>query len=192
MFRPDGRVTAGNSSPMNDGAAALMLGDARAAWAWGGEPLARHTCAVSGIEPHRATASARSRPAGALDRAGIGWADLAVVELNEAFAAQALACLVQWPELDRSIVNPNGGAVALGHPIGCSGARIFTTLAHELHPRWRLGPGNDVHRYRPGHHRGPQGLIKSAATYARRLHSVAWMATSQKLSMRWSRTSMVF
>ena len=58
-----------------------------------------------------------------------------MVELNEAFAAQALACLAQWPDLDRSIVNPNGGAIALGHPIGCSGARIVTTLAHELHRR---------------------------------------------------------
>ena len=58
-----------------------------------------------------------------------------MVELNEAFAAQALACLVQWPDLDRSIVNPNGGAIALGHPIGCSGARIVTTLAHELRRR---------------------------------------------------------
>ena len=71
----------------------------------------------------------------ALDRAGISWGDLAAVELNEAFAAQAMACLVQWPDLDPSIVNPNGGAIALGHPIGCSGARIVTTLAHELRRR---------------------------------------------------------
>jgi acetyl-CoA acetyltransferase len=71
----------------------------------------------------------------ALERAGIGWGDLAVVELNEAFAAQALACLQSWPELDRAIVNPNGGAIAIGHPIGCSGARIVTTLVHELRRR---------------------------------------------------------
>ena len=71
----------------------------------------------------------------ALDRAGIGWADLSVVELNEAFAAQALACLDSWPELDPELVNPNGGAVALGHPIGCSGARILGTLARELRRR---------------------------------------------------------
>jgi acetyl-CoA acetyltransferase len=71
----------------------------------------------------------------ALARAGIGWADLSVVELNEAFAAQVLACLDSWPELDPDIVNPNGGAVALGHPIGCSGARILGTLARELRRR---------------------------------------------------------
>jgi acetyl-CoA acetyltransferase len=71
----------------------------------------------------------------ALERAGIAWSDLAVVELNEAFAAQALACLAEWPGLDRAIVNPNGGAIALGHPIGCSGARILTSLVHELRRR---------------------------------------------------------
>jgi acetyl-CoA acetyltransferase len=71
----------------------------------------------------------------ALERAGIGWGDLELVELNEAFAAQALACFSQWPELDREIVNVNGGAVALGHPIGCSGARILTTLVSELRRR---------------------------------------------------------
>jgi acetyl-CoA acetyltransferase len=71
----------------------------------------------------------------ALKRAGIGWGDLAAVELNEAFAAQSLACISQWPDLDPEIVNVNGGAIALGHPIGCSGARILTTLAHELRRR---------------------------------------------------------
>jgi acetyl-CoA acetyltransferase len=68
----------------------------------------------------------------ALERAGIKWADLSVVELNEAFAAQALACLSDWPDLDPEIVNPNGGAIAIGHPLGCSGARILGSLAHEL------------------------------------------------------------
>ena len=136
VFRPDGRVTAGNSSPMNDGAAALLLGDERGAEAWGGEPLARVVSrAVSGVEPHRYGIGPVVAAQRALDRAGITWTDLAVVELNEAFAAQALACLVQWPDLDRSIVNPNGGAIAIGHPIGCSGARIITTLGHELHRR---------------------------------------------------------
>jgi acetyl-CoA acetyltransferase family protein len=136
VFRPDGRVTAGNSSPMNDGAAALLLGDERAAEAWGGEPLARIVSrSVSGVEPHRYGIGPVEAARRALDRAGITWTDLAVVELNEAFAAQALACLVQWPDLDQSIVNPNGGAIALGHPIGCSGARIVTTLAHELRRR---------------------------------------------------------
>jgi acetyl-CoA acetyltransferase family protein len=136
VFRPDGRVTAGNSSPMNDGAAALLLGDERSAAVWGGEPLARVVSrAVSGVEPHRYGVGPVEAARRALDRARIGWDDLSVVELNEAFAAQALACLVQWPELDRSIVNPQGGAIALGHPIGCSGARIVTTLAHDLHRR---------------------------------------------------------
>jgi acetyl-CoA acetyltransferase len=77
----------------------------------------------------------------ALERAGISWSDLSVVEMNEAFAAQALACLKNLPELDPSIVNPNGGAIAIGHPIGASGARILTTLAHELRrsgTRWGL------------------------------------------------------
>ena len=79
------------------------------------------------------TASGRSRPAAlALQRAGLGWGDLAAVELNEAFAAQSLACLAEWPDLDRSIVNPQGGAIAIGHPLGCSGARILTTLVHHL------------------------------------------------------------
>jgi acetyl-CoA acetyltransferase family protein len=136
VFRPDGRVTAGNASPMNDGAAALLLADEHAVAAWGGDPLARVVSrAVSGIEPHRYGIGPVVAAQRALDRAGITWADLAVVELNEAFAAQALACLLHWPELDPSIVNPNGGAIALGHPIGCSGARIVTTLAHELRRR---------------------------------------------------------
>ncbi len=136
VFRKDGRITAGNASPMNDGAAAVLLGDERAAATLGGEPLAQVVSrAVSGIEPHRYGIGPVEAAQRALDRAGITWADLAVVELNEAFAAQALACLVQWPDLDPSIVNPNGGAIAIGHPIGCSGARIVTTLAHELRRR---------------------------------------------------------
>jgi acetyl-CoA acyltransferase len=88
--------------------------------------------AVSGVDPHLYGLGPVDAARRALERAGIGWDDLAVVELNEAFAAQALACLAEWPDLDRAIVNPNGGAIALGHPIGCSGARIMTTLVHEL------------------------------------------------------------
>ena len=71
----------------------------------------------------------------ALQRAGIGWDDLELVELNEAFAAQSIACLREWTELDPEIVNPNGGAIAIGHPLGCSGARLLTSLAHELKRR---------------------------------------------------------
>jgi acetyl-CoA acetyltransferase len=71
----------------------------------------------------------------ALRRAGLTWSQLAMVELNEAFAAQSLACLAEWPELDPAIVNPHGGAIAIGHPLGCSGARILGHLAHALHAR---------------------------------------------------------
>ena len=139
VFRPEGTVTAGNSSPMNDGAAAILLGNESAAAELGRDPLARVVArAVSGTEPHLYGIGPVIAAQRALGRAGIGWSDLAVVELNEAFAAQALACLVQWPDLDRSVVNPSGGAIAIGHPIGCSGARIVTTLAHELR---RLGGG---------------------------------------------------
>ena len=99
----------------------------------GRDPLARIVSrAVSGVDPHLYGIGPVEAAQVALKRAGIGWDDLAVVELNEAFAAQALACLVEWPELNRAIVNPNGGAIAIGHPIGASGARIMTTLVHEL------------------------------------------------------------
>ncbi len=133
VFRADGSVTAGNASPMNDGAAALLIGDERAARSLGRDPLACIVArAVTGVDPHLYGIGPVEAAQIALDRAGIGWGDLAVVELNEAFAAQSLACLEQWPDLDREIVNPNGGAIAIGHPIGASGARIVTTLAHQL------------------------------------------------------------
>ena len=90
---------------------------------------------MSAVDPHLYGIGPVEAAATALRRAGIGWGDLDAVELNEAFAAQALACLAAWPELDRAIVNPNGGAIALGHPIGASGARILTTLVHELRRR---------------------------------------------------------
>ncbi|HET9609055.1 MAG TPA: thiolase family protein [Acidimicrobiales bacterium] len=136
VFRRDGTVTAGNASPMNDGAAALLLASERAAGRLGRDPLARVASrAVSAVEPHLYGIGPVAAARHALERAGIRWSDLAVVELNEAFAAQALACLAEWPELDRAVVNPNGGAIALGHPIGCSGARIMTSLVHELRRR---------------------------------------------------------
>jgi acetyl-CoA acyltransferase len=136
VFRAAGSVTAGNASPMNDGAAALLLASEGAADRLGRAPLARIASrAVSAVEPHLYGLGPVEAAQRALDRAGIGWSDLAVVELNEAFAAQALACLAEWPGLDRAIVNPNGGAIALGHPIGCSGARILTSLVHELRRR---------------------------------------------------------
>jgi acetyl-CoA acetyltransferase family protein len=136
VFRADGTVTAGNSSPMNDGAAAVLLAGERAAADIGAEPLARIAArAVAAVDPHLYGVGPVEAAQVALKRAGIGWGDLAAVELNEAFAAQALACLADWPDLDRSIVNPNCGAIALGHPIGASGARILTTLVHELRRR---------------------------------------------------------
>ncbi|RJL30345.1 thiolase family protein [Bailinhaonella thermotolerans] len=136
VFRKDGTVTAGNSSPLNDGAAALLVGDERGAAKAGQAPLARVAArAATGVEPHLFGVGPVEAARIALKRAGIGWGDLAVVELNEAFAAQSLACLAEWPDLDPEIVNPNGGAIALGHPLGCSGARILGSLAWELHRR---------------------------------------------------------
>jgi acetyl-CoA acetyltransferase family protein len=132
-FRPEGTVTAGNASPLNDGAAALLLAGEDAVELTGREPLARIVSrGLHAVDPPLygiAPVEAANR---ALERAGIGWGDLELVELNEAFAAQALACLSQWPELDPEIVNVNGGAVALGHPIGASGGRILGTMVHEL------------------------------------------------------------
>jgi acetyl-CoA acetyltransferase family protein len=130
VFRKDGTVTAGNSSPMNDGASALVL-SARADGA-----LARVASrASSAVEPQLYGIGPVEAANRALARAGIGWGDLAAVELNEAFAAQSLACLAEWPELDPEIVNVNGGAIALGHALGNSGTRLLTTLAHELRRR---------------------------------------------------------
>ncbi len=132
-FRPDGTVTAGNSSPLNDGSACLLLaGDAGAA-ELGTEPLARVAGrGVAAVDPPLYGIGPVEAAERALRRAGIGWGDLAVVELNEAFAAQALACLAEWPKLDPAVVNPQGGAIALGHPLGCSGARLLASLAHQL------------------------------------------------------------
>jgi acetyl-CoA acetyltransferase family protein len=135
-FRPDGTVTAGNASPLNDGAAAVLLADGEGASRLGREPLARIVArGVSAVEPPMYGIGPVEAANTALRRAGIGWDDLAVVELNEAFAAQSLSCLRNWPELDPEKVNPNGGAIAIGHPIGCSGARIIGSLAHELRRR---------------------------------------------------------
>jgi acetyl-CoA acetyltransferase family protein len=132
-FRSGGTVTAGNASPMNDGAAALVLASEDGAASAGAPVLARVVArATSGVEPHLYGIGPVAAARAALFRAGLGWGDLAAVELNEAFAAQSLACLAEWPELDRSIVNPQGGAIAIGHPLGCSGARILTTLVHHL------------------------------------------------------------
>jgi acetyl-CoA acetyltransferase family protein len=137
VFREDGgTVTAGNASPLADGAAALLLAGEQVVKEAGLRPLARIAArATSGVEPQLYGIGPVEAARKALAGAGIGWSDLVAVELNEAFAAQALACLAEWPELDPDLVNVNGGAVALGHPIGCSGARLVATLAHELRRR---------------------------------------------------------
>ncbi|ONI84867.1 beta-ketoadipyl CoA thiolase [Saccharothrix sp. ALI-22-I] len=135
-FRPAGTVTAGNSSPLNDGASALLVGDRAAADRIGATPLARIAGrGAAGVDPHVFGIGPVQAAEIALRRAGIGWSDLAAVELNEAFAAQSLACLADWPELDPEIVNVNGGAIALGHPLGASGGRVIIQLAHELRRR---------------------------------------------------------
>ena len=136
VFRKDGTVTAGNASPLNDGAAALLLGTESAGRLIGRDPLCRVVSrAVAAVEPQYFGIGPVEAANKALARAGISWGDLAVVELNEAFAAQSLACLAEWPELDPSIVNPQGGAIAIGHPLGCSGARLLTSLAWQLQGR---------------------------------------------------------
>lgn len=136
VFRPAGTVTAGNSSPLNDGASALLLADRAGVDAIGRAPLAWIVSrAVTAVEPHLFGIGPVAAAEEALRRAGIGWGDLDVVELNEAFAAQSLACLAEWPDLDPDIVNPQGGAIALGHPLGSSGSRILGSLAWQLHRR---------------------------------------------------------
>jgi acetyl-CoA acetyltransferase family protein len=131
VFRKEGTVTAGNSSPMNDGASALLLSSEP-----GDAPLARIASrASSAVEPQLYGIGPVEAANTALERAGIGWGDLAAVELNEAFAAQSLACLAEWTELDPEILNVNGGAIALGHALGNTGTRLLTTLAHELRRR---------------------------------------------------------
>lgn len=142
VFRSDGTVTAGNASPLNDGASALLLASQEGLDKTSATPIARIVSrAVSAVEPQYFGVGPVEAARRALDRAGLTWADLSSVELNEAFAAQSLACLAEWPDLDPSIVNPSGGAIALGHPLGASGARILTTLAWRLHrtgSRWGL------------------------------------------------------
>jgi acetyl-CoA acetyltransferase family protein len=134
-FRTDGtgRVTAGNSSPLNDGAAALLLVDEDGLRETGREPLARiSTSAVTGIEPNLFGLGPVEAVRRALKKAGKSFADLTTFELNEAFAAQSLGCLAEWPDLDPAVVNPRGGAIAIGHPLGASGARLAGSVAHQL------------------------------------------------------------
>ncbi|MBC2876643.1 MULTISPECIES: thiolase family protein [Streptomyces] len=133
-FRPEGgTVTAGNSCPLNDGAAALLLCDEEGLRATGREPLARvRASAVTGTEPDLYGLGPVEAVRRALARAGRSFADLTHFELNEAYAAQVLGCFAEWPELDPALVNRHGGALAIGHPLGCSGARLAGTVAHQL------------------------------------------------------------
>ncbi len=134
-FRENGTVTAGNSSGMNDGAAGLLLMSAEKAYSQGLKPMARIlSSAAAGVEPRVMGLGPIPASRKALQRAGLTVADLQLVELNEAFAVQALAVMAELG-LKHEITNVNGGAVALGHPLGCSGARILTTLLHEMRRR---------------------------------------------------------
>jgi 3-oxoadipyl-CoA thiolase len=131
-FEKDGTVTAGNSSPLNDGAACLVLMAESHAQRIGARPLARVLSAASaGVDPSVMGLGPIPASRKAVARAGLRMGDLDCIELNEAFASQVLAC-VRDLELDPERVNPNGGAIALGHPLGASGARLIATLVHEL------------------------------------------------------------
>jgi acetyl-CoA acetyltransferase family protein len=135
-FAEGGTVTAGNSSPLNDGAGAMLIADEAGAAAIGREPLARIVSrGAAGADPDVFGIAPVEAAEVALRRAGIGWGDVEAVELNEAFASQCLADIGQWRGLDPDRVNPHGGAIALGHPLGASGVRILGGLAHELHRR---------------------------------------------------------
>jgi 3-oxoadipyl-CoA thiolase len=135
VFKEDGTVTAGNSSPMNDGAAALILATETGLGTHGLTPVARIvSSAVAGVHPDVMGIGPVPASEKAMERAGIGPDDLDLVEINEAFASQAVASM-RLLEIDQERVNVNGGAIAIGHPLGASGARILTTLTHELRRR---------------------------------------------------------
>ncbi|MEV8124418.1 thiolase family protein [Streptomyces sp. NPDC085944] len=137
-----GTVTAGNASPLNDGAAALLLVDEEGLRATGREPLARVSATgVSATDPQYFGLAPVEAVNRALAKAGRSFADLDVLELNEAFAAQVLGCVAEWPEFDPAVLNPQGGAIALGHPLGASGARLAGTVAHQLA---RKGSGTGI------------------------------------------------
>ena len=135
-FRDGGTVTAGNSSPLSDGASAVLLADEASAAPLGRAPLARIVArAAHGVDPDVFGIGPVQAANTALERAGLRWNQVDLVELNEAFAGQSLACLRSWPELDPEKVNRHGGAIAIGHPLGASGTRVLGRLAHALHTR---------------------------------------------------------
>ena len=136
-FKGEGSVTAGNSSSLNDGAAAVMVVSREYAEAHDLEPMAKvRSMAVAGVPPRVMGIGPVPATKKALERAGITMDDVGLVEINEAFAAQVLACLHEWGmDSEDGRLNPNGGSIALGHPLGASGARILTTLVHEMRRR---------------------------------------------------------
>jgi len=135
VFRKDGTVTAGNSSGINDGSSAILVMEKELAERLGLKPIARVvTSAVSGVHPDYMGIGPVPATRKALQRAGLTVDNLDLIEINEAFAAQSVACIKEL-ELDMDKVNVNGGAIALGHPLGCSGSRIVTTLVHEMQKR---------------------------------------------------------
>jgi 3-oxoadipyl-CoA thiolase len=132
-FTKDGTVTAGNSSGINDGAAAMLLASEEAVKKYALQPMAKIvSMAVAGVDPAIMGIGPVPATQKALQRAGLKISDIGLIELNEAFASQSLACIKELG-LDSSKVNVNGGAIAIGHPLGCSGVRISTTLLHEMH-----------------------------------------------------------
>jgi 3-oxoadipyl-CoA thiolase len=134
-FQKDGTVTAGNSSGINDGAAAMLLASEEAVKKYGLVPMAKIvSMAVAGVDPAIMGIGPVPATQKALQRAGLKVSDLDLIELNEAFASQSIACIRELG-LDENKVNVNGGAIAIGHPLGCSGVRISTTLLHEMKKR---------------------------------------------------------
>jgi acetyl-CoA C-acetyltransferase len=134
-FAKDGTVTAGNSSGINDGAAAMLLASEEAVKQFNLQPLARVvSMGVAGVDPAIMGMGPVPASQKAMKRAGITVSQLDLIELNEAFASQSLACIKEL-ELDPSLVNVNGGSIAIGHPLGCSGVRISATLLHEMYRR---------------------------------------------------------
>ena len=159
-FRSGGTVTAGNSSGLNDGAAALLVMEAGLARELGLEPMARVVAtAVAGVTPECMGIGPVPATRKALERAQADVSDIALYEVNEAFAAQSVAC-VRELGLDPEKVNVNGGAIALGHPLGCTGARLMTTLVHELR---RRGGGRGVVTMCIGVGQGIATVIEPAA-----------------------------
>ncbi len=132
-FRDGGTVTAGNASQLSDGAAALLLADEDGVAELGVEPLARITGnGVDAVDPQYFGIGPVQAVNRSLAKAGRQQGEVTTMELNEAFAAQTLACLASWPDIDDEIVNPHGGAIAIGHPLGASGARLAGQVAHQL------------------------------------------------------------